>query len=134
MNFLFYWGCGLINTEDLYFKYHCLYNAQTELYDRSLTDMRERYDPTSAYIDCSKEARNASNYYAYSLHLWCRRNIEYKTKQPFSNLIWKECIKRYFNLSAQGWIDLYEHLVENGDMDFISDCEVIKNRISIEIS
>lgn len=91
--------------------------------------MRERYDPTSAYIDCSKEVKNTSNYYAYSLYLWCKRNIEYKTKQPFNNLLWKESIKRYFNLSAQGWIDLYEHLVENGDMKFISDCEVIHNKI-----
>ena len=36
--------------EDIYFKMHCLYNAETELYDRSLTDMRDKYDPTSAYV------------------------------------------------------------------------------------
>ena len=24
--------------DDIYFKMHCLYNAKTELYDRSLTD------------------------------------------------------------------------------------------------
>ena len=37
--------------EDIYFLLHCLYNAKTELYDRTLTDMRSRYDPTEAFID-----------------------------------------------------------------------------------
>ncbi len=118
-----------INTEDLYFKYHCFYNAKTELYDKSLTDERDKYDPTSTYIGYTTITRSYSNSYAYSLYLWCRRNIEHKTKKPFDSNLWKECIKKYFNLSAQGWIDLYEHLVENGDMEFISDCEVIHNKI-----
>ena len=39
--------------EDIYFLLHCLYNAKTELYDRTLTDMRSRYDPTEAFIDLS---------------------------------------------------------------------------------
>lgn len=36
--------------EDIYFLFHCLYNAKTELYDRTLTDMRSRHDPTEAFI------------------------------------------------------------------------------------
>lgn len=37
--------------EDIYFLLHVLYNAKTELYDRTLTDMRSRYDPTEAFIN-----------------------------------------------------------------------------------
>lgn len=37
--------------EDIYFLFRCLYNARTELYDRTLTDMRSRCDPTEAFID-----------------------------------------------------------------------------------
>ena len=107
--------------DNIYFKMHCLYNAKTELYDRSLTDMRDKYDPTSAYIGYSWEVRNASNYYAYSLYLWCKKVIVQKTKRPFNIHTWRESIKKYWNLSAQGWINLYEYLVENGEFDWAGD-------------
>lgn len=99
--------------DDIYFKMHCLYNAKTELYDRSLTDMRDRYDPTSAYVGCSNEVRNKSNLYALNLYQWCRKQIEYKTGMPFDFMMWKESIKRYENVSAQGWVDLYNRLTMN---------------------
>lgn len=98
---------------DIYFKMHCLYNAETELYDRSLTNMRDKYDSTSAYIGCSEEVRHKSNSYAYNLYLWCRREIEYKTGRPFNSEQWRECISAYRGLSAQSWIDLYEYLRES---------------------
>ena len=102
---------------DIYFKMHCLYNAETELYDRSLTNMRDKYDSTSAYIGCSEEVRHKSNSYAYNLYLWCRREIEYKTGRPFNSEQWRECISAYRGLSAQSWIDLYEYLRESiGEM------------------
>ena len=44
---------------NIYFKMHCLYNAKTEAYDRTLTDMRGRYDPTEAYI--TENVRHLSN-------------------------------------------------------------------------
>lgn len=47
--------------DDVYFKYHCFYNAQTELYDRTLTDERDKYDPTSAFIGSCGEIRSLSN-------------------------------------------------------------------------
>lgn len=97
--------------EDIYFKIHCLYNAKTELYDRSLTDMRDRYDPTSAYIGGSNEVRSKSNAYAERLYRWCRYNIEYETGKPFDFVLWKECIRKYIHLSAQGWIDLYKQFL-----------------------
>lgn len=102
---------------NIYFKMHCLYNAKTEMYDRTLTDKRDRLDPTSAYIGYTSEIRSASNQYAYSLYLWCRKEIERETKRPFDVYKWRESVKKYYNLSAQGWIDLYEYLVENDEFD-----------------
>lgn len=97
--------------DDTYFKMHCLYNAETELYDRSLTDMRDRYDPTEAYIGCSNEVRSKSNAYAYRLYQWCRREIEYKTGRPFDFMLWQESVRGYDNMTAQGWINLYKYLL-----------------------
>ena len=86
---------------------HCLYNAKTELYDRSLTDMRDKYDPTSAYVHVSYDVRSKSIFYAQMLYRWCQREIEYKTGKPFNLRLWMDCTRRYRNLSAQCWIDLY---------------------------
>lgn len=105
-----------LNQDNIYFTMHCMYNAKTEMYDRTLTDMRDRYDPTSVYIGCSKEVRSTSNTYANFLYWWCRRKIEYVTKRPFDINLWRESIKEYIGLSAQGWIDLYEHLAKNGEV------------------
>ena len=102
---------------DLYFKMHCLYNAETELYDRSLTDMRDRYDPTSAYIGCFNALRSKSNAYAYRLYRWCIREIEYKTGRPFNFMLWKESVRGYDNLTAQGWVDLYESLLSSHELE-----------------
>lgn len=100
--------------EDIYFQMHCLYNAKTELYDRSLTDMRDRYDPTSAYLGDSDIVRHRSNLYALNLYQLCRKQIEYKTGKPFDPAKWKESVRRYENMSAQGWIDLYTFLLRGG--------------------
>ena len=54
------------NYEDIYFLLHCLYNAKTELYDRTLTDMRSRYDPTEAFIEGWNRSR--SNWYSKKLY------------------------------------------------------------------
>lgn len=98
--------------DDTYFKMHCFYNAKTELYDRTLTDMRDRYDPTSAYL-VSNEMRSKSNLYARNLYQWCRKQIEYKTGMSFDFMMWKESIRRYENISAQGWVDLYKIMLRN---------------------
>lgn len=101
---------------DIYFKIHCLYNAKTEIYDRTLTDRRDRFDPTSAFVDCSYEVRSASRSYAISLYQWCKKKIVQETGRPFDIHKWKDSIRGYWNLSAQGWINLYEYLVENGEL------------------
>lgn len=103
--------------DDVYFKYHCFYNAQTELYDRTLTDERDRYDSTSAFIGSCGEIRSLSNLNATLTYDWCKKQIEEKTKIQFDVEQWKNSVKRYYNLSAQGWIDLYNHLVETGEYD-----------------
>lgn len=101
--------------DDVYFKYHCFYNAQTELYDRTLTNERDRYDATSAFIGSCGEIRSLSNLNATLLYDWCKKQIEEKTKLQFDVEQWRNSVKRYYNLSAQGWIDLYKHLVEIGE-------------------
>lgn len=97
---------------NIYFKMHCLYNAKTELYDRTLTYMRSRHDPTEAFIDVSGRVRSASNQYAKSLYENCKRIIEAETGKPFSRDLWMKSVSSY-RLSAQGWIDLYESLIVN---------------------
>lgn len=99
--------------ENVYFKMHCLYNAKTEIYDRSLTNIRDKYDSTSAYIG---EIRSKSNSYAFRLYSWCKDIIIKETGRSFDFNMWKESVSKYMNLSAQGWIDLYEYLVENGEI------------------
>lgn len=103
--------------DDIYFKMHCLYNAETELYDRSLTDMRDKYDSTEAYIGWSNEVRNKSNAYAKRLYRWCRNNIEYEIGRPFDFDLWNKSINGYINLSAQGWIDLYKFLLSSQELE-----------------
>lgn len=103
--------------DDVYFVMHCLYNAETELYDRYLTDARDRYDPTSAWINVSNEVRSESNAYAKRLYRWCRRQIEYETRRPFDFMRWKQSIRGYEGLSAQGWIDLYEYLLLERELE-----------------
>lgn len=46
--------------DDIYFLIHCIYNAKTELYDRILTDMRSKHDPTEAFIGCNSYVKSAS--------------------------------------------------------------------------
>ena len=71
------------NYEDIYFLLHCLYNAKTELYDRTLTDMRSRYDPTEAFINAYN--KKWSDWYAINLYKKCYKCIELATLKPFNN-------------------------------------------------
>ena len=100
------------------FKLCCYYHAKTELYDRTLTDKRSRHDPTEAHLDNSS-TRSLSNKYALELReqiidfaekkLNIRRDVFRKMFQEQSNCN---------HYSAQGWIDLYNCLIENGEMEF----------------
>lgn len=81
----------------------CLYMGMTEEYDRSLTDMRDRYDQTKAFLYYN-DIRSESNRYAKAV----RNKI---TKD--CPILWKEIqdeIHRHINFSAQHWVDEYERI------------------------
>ena len=78
--------------EDIYFLLHCLYNAKTELYDRTLTDMRSRYDPTEAFID--DWSKSKSNSYSKKFYDKCVKCIELKTKKSFyTQILERMCLE-----------------------------------------
>lgn len=103
--------------ERLWLKLCCFYHAKTELFDRRLTNLRSPHDPTEAYIISNSE-RSRSSAYAIKVrerikHLARQLNVpEYIIKSGVNP-------KRFSHISAQGWIDMYEHLVENGEMNFM---------------
>lgn len=77
--------------------------GMTEEYDRSLTDMRDRYDQTEAFLYCN-EIRSESNKYA----TFVRNEI-----MKDYCILWKEIqneIHKYNNYSAQHWVDEYERI------------------------
>jgi hypothetical protein len=100
----------------LWFKLKCYYHAKTELYDRTLTDMRERYDPTSAYVDASLEVRRASDFNAQRTYRYISDIADAYHVRHHSDML-----KNYeLYYTAQGWIDLYNYLVENGEMEYMN--------------
>ena len=99
----------------LWYKLCCYYHAKTELYDRMLTDLRSPYDPTEAYVQGIE--RSFSNAYARKI----RRFIGEVAIGISENIksIGLNCGK--YRYSAQDWIDEYNRLEANGEMDFINE-------------
>ena len=88
---------------NLPYRLACLYMGMTEAHDRSLTDMRSRYDPTEAFLYCNK-IRSESNRYAAFM-----RN---KIMKDYC-ILWEEIqneIRSHNNYSAQHWVDEYERI------------------------
>lgn len=88
---------------DLLYSLACLYMGMTEEYDRSLTDMRDRYDPTEAFLYCNKIHSESNRYAAF---------VRNKTMKDYC-IGWKEIqseICRHNNYSAQHWINEYERI------------------------
>ena len=103
--------------EELYYKVRCYYNAQTELYDRTLTDEREPWDNTSAFI-YNGYIRKLSNEYAIHLYRFCKRVLSLQDPhQNFDYNMWKSTNNNKYK--TQCWIDEYERLKSNGELDFI---------------
>lgn len=108
---------------DIWFKLYCFYSAKTELYDRSLTDLRSPRDKTEAYT--TGENRYYSQMYAISLYRRIKQiALYYGISKEFveNDKLWREYFfapNRNYRYSAQGWVDMYNHLVEIGEMDFI---------------
>lgn len=81
----------------------CLYMGMTEEYDRSLTDMRYRYDQTKAFLYYN-DIRSESNRYA--------KAVRNKIIEDY-HILWEEIddeIHGHNNFSAQHWVDEYERI------------------------
>lgn len=102
---------NLNEEDDIYFQLHCLYNAATELYDRTLTDLRSPHDPSEAFIDSN--CSHLSNANAIKTYNKCVTYINMVEKYAFNYKKWKDSVRRYNNLSAQGWIDLCDSLIKS---------------------
>lgn len=102
--------------EELYYKVRCYYNAQTELYDRTLTDEREPWDNTSAFVH-NVYVRKLSNEYAIYLYRFCKRVLIQELHTSFNYNTWASINDNRYK--AQYWIDEYERLKSNGELDFI---------------
>lgn len=98
------------NDEYMRYKLFCYYNCVTELYDRSLTNLRSKHDPTEAYI--TGHVRCLSSAFA-------ARKYKFICKIAEENKIEILGTGNKYHLSAQGWIDEYKRLADNGEMDFI---------------
>lgn len=115
--------------QDICFKLACYYMATTELYDRTLTDKRSEYDKTEAFI-CNSLDRSLSNKNAIQTYKNVIKIAEcvFKISRHVFIENFRQQIKtKYF--SAQGWIDQYNFLCENGEMDFIAESkhEILHN-------
>lgn len=97
--------------QDIYFKFVCFYMAMTEMYDRGLTDNRSPYDETEAYI--TGESRKYSAWYSRRLYNCVVKYVERKTKSTFDIRRWRKEMQRIH--SAQGWINVFESLKNEGD-------------------
>ena len=105
------------NLENTYYKVRCYYNAKTELYDRTLTDEREPWDNTSAFIH-NGYIRKLSNEYAIYLYRFCKHVLSsQEPHQKFDHNMWKSTNNNKYK--TQCWIDEYERLKSNGELDFI---------------
>lgn len=111
----------VIEKKNKVLKLCCLYQAKTELYDRSLTDKRSRHDVTEAYLTVGAMV-NLSNKYAIELR---ERIVDYAEKElriercEFLKMFNQEIQRHHY--SAQGWIDMYNHFKDNGEMEFINE-------------
>ena len=89
---------------NLPYRLACLYMGMTEEHDRSLTDMRSRYDPTEAFLYCNK-IRSESNRYAKAI----RKKIIKDYHIPWKKIHDEICRhNRWY--SAQHWVDEYERI------------------------
>ena len=110
---------GISEEDDLWYKLCVYYHAKTELYDRTLTDLRSPYDPTEAYIE--GRVRKYSDKYAAEI-----RNFVLSIKKQLGLFNRKLNDFNHYRYSAQNWIDEYNRLVEYGEMDFIDKFDNIK--------
>ena len=88
---------------NLPYRLACLYMGTTEEYDRLLTDLRSRHDPTEAFLYCNDMYLESNRYAAF---------VRNKIMKDYC-ISWKEMqneIRRHNNYSAQHWVDDYERI------------------------
>lgn len=90
-------------SSNLPYRFACLYMGMTEEHDRSLTDMRSRYDPTEAFLH-HNDMRSESNMYAIAV----KNKIVKEYCVPWEEI--QNEIYRHNNYSAQYWVDEYERI------------------------
>ena len=111
------WSITTNDIQHLWYKLCCYYHAKTELYDRTLTDLRSPYDSTEAYI----QGRERSLSYANARKI--RRFIDEVAIDIPAHIKSKGLNDGRYHYSAQDWIDEYNRLVNAGEMDFINKFE-----------
>lgn len=91
-----------------WYKLVCYYHANAELYDRLLTDERERCDRTSAYVGTTPEIHRMSNMNAIYLYRCILRMAQ--ERGIHQNVINEYRLFNNLHYSAQGWIDEYNRI------------------------
>ena len=107
---------GITEADRLWYKLRVYYHAQTELFDRTLTDLRSPYDPTEAYIqgrEIGLSYANARKMRQFINGVAVALNIPEHITSAGLNA-------NKYHYSAQDWIDEYNRLVADGEMDFIN--------------
>lgn len=88
------------------YKFACEYKAKTEMYDRTLTHARSRWDETEAFVDISPRIRKLS------------REYEVQCRKYFTEICggsWQPIhleIQKHHYYTAQQWINEYNRLKE----------------------
>ncbi len=99
--------------DSVYEKMACFYHAKCEIYDRSLTHLRSRFDRTEAFV--VGEQRKYSTYHAELLRKKIFEWYREKFKMPFDIERWKKADNDLCRMSAQYPIDMYEYFLKNND-------------------
>lgn len=110
---------------DIYMKAICFYYAKTEMYDRCITDKRSLNDFTEAYID-NQYKRSISNSYALKLYSNIKQYLVCKCFTAFDRELWNSIKQKYYNISAQSWIDMYYYYIEYNDLTILELNKIFK--------
>ena len=98
-----YFPPGIESEKPDYYKLACLYIGLTEMYDRSLTDERSRFDNTEAFVG-NQHIYHLSQVYS----CYVRKSIINTYFVMWSDV--REEIKKHRCYSAQQWVDEYERI------------------------
>ena len=111
------WKCGFMVRSFEYNRYEKIsifYNAKCELFDRTLTDKRDRYDDTCSFLETSSQ-RNFSNKYAINLIKKIEEWYTRKYNENFDCKLFKEEQQKLNRYKVQYVIDLFEQYIRNQD-------------------